>query len=87
MTLDDFAARLRNSRELVFFTGAGISTESGVPDFRSPGGIWTKYQPVYFDEFVTSEAARVRYWTMKRETHELYRNVRPNVGHYSSAAF
>ncbi|HTM08007.1 MAG TPA: Sir2 family NAD-dependent protein deacetylase [Verrucomicrobiae bacterium] len=87
MTLDDFAARLRNSRELVFFTGAGISTESGVPDFRSPGGIWTKYQPVYFDEFVTSEAARVRYWTMKRETHELYRNVRPNVGHYSIAAF
>ena len=87
MTLEEFAARLRGSREVVFFTGAGISTESGVPDFRSPGGIWTKYQPVYYDEFVSSEAARERYWAMKRETHELYKDVRPNVGHYAIAAF
>ena len=87
MTLEEFAARLRVSREVVFFTGAGISTESGVPDFRSPGGIWTKYQPVYYDEFVSSEAARERYWAMKRETHELYKDVRPNVGHYAIAAF
>jgi len=62
MTLDEFAARLRQSRDVVFFTGAGISTESGVPDFRSPGGVWTKYAPVYFDEFVASEDARRRYW-------------------------
>lgn len=87
MTLEEFAARLRGSREVVFFTGAGISTESGVPDFRSPGGIWTKYQPVYYDEFVSSEAARERYWAMKRETHELYKDVRPNVGHHAIAAF
>jgi NAD-dependent protein deacetylase/lipoamidase len=87
MTLDEFAARLRQSRDVVFFTGAGISTESGVPDFRSPGGIWTKYQPVYYDEFVASEAARARYWAMKRETHELYKNVQPNIGHYAIAAF
>ena len=87
MTLEEFAARLRGSREVVFFTGAGISTESGVPDFRSPGGIWTKYQPVYYDEFVSSEAARERYWAMKQETHELYKDVRPNVGHYAIAAF
>jgi NAD-dependent deacetylase len=87
MTLEEFAGRLRRTRQVVFFTGAGISTESGVPDFRSPGGIWTKYQPVYYDEFVASEAARERYWTMKRETHELYKNVRPNIGHYAIAAF
>ena len=87
MTLEEFAGQLRNSREIVFFTGAGISTESGVPDFRSPGGIWTRYQPVYYDEFVASAAARERYWTMKRETHDLYRNVRPNIGHYAIAAF
>ena len=87
MTLEEFAARVRSSRDVVFFTGAGISTESGVPDFRSPGGIWTRYQPVYYDEFVASEAARVRYWTMKRETHELYKNVRPNIGHHAIAAF
>lgn len=78
---------MRRRSEVVFFTGAGISTESGVPDFRSPGGIWTRYAPVYYDEFVSSEAARIRYWKMKRETHELYKNVRPNVGHYSIAAF
>ena len=87
MRLEDFAARLRGCREIVFFTGAGISTESGVPDFRSPGGIWTRYQPVYFDEFLNNEEARVRYWRMKKESHELYKNVKPNIGHYSIAAF
>jgi NAD-dependent deacetylase len=87
VALQEFAARVRGCREIVFFTGAGISTESGVPDFRSPGGIWTKYSPVYFDEFVGSEAARIRYWKIKKETHELYKNVRPNIGHYSIASF
>src|SRR3954468_483319 len=87
MTLEEFAGHLREHRDIVFFTGAGISTESGVPDFRSPGGIWTKYKPVYFDEFLASEEARVRYWTMKRETHELYKNVVPNIGHHAIAAF
>lgn len=87
MMLNEFAARIRGCREIVFFTGAGISTESGVPDFRSPGGIWTRYQPVYFDEFLNSEEARVRYWKMKKETHKLYKNVKPNIGHNAIAAF
>ncbi|MFQ5902369.1 MAG: NAD-dependent deacetylase [Candidatus Binatia bacterium] len=87
MTLQEFASKIRGGRDIVFFTGAGISTESGVPDFRSPGGIWTKYSPVYFSDFMESEAARVRYWKMKKETHELYKNVQPNVGHYSIRAF
>jgi NAD-dependent deacetylase len=87
MTLQDFAQEIRTRGEVVFFTGAGISTESGVPDFRSPGGIWTKYSPVYFDEFTRSEEARARYWKMKRETHALYKNVEPNVGHHAIAAF
>ena len=87
MNLEDFARTLRRQSDIVFFTGAGISTESGVPDFRSPGGVWTRYAPVYYDEFVSSAEARVRYWQMKRETHELYKNVRPNVGHTSIAAF
>lgn len=68
MMLQELAAKIRGSRDIVFFTGAGISTESGVPDFRSPGGIWTKYSPVYFSDFLNSEAARVRYWKMKKET-------------------
>ncbi len=87
MTLQEFAREIRKRGAIVFFTGAGISTESGVPDFRSPGGIWTKYTPVYFDEFVSSEDARARYWKMKRETHELYKNVAPNIGHHSIASF
>jgi NAD-dependent deacetylase len=85
--LEEFAAKVRACHDIVFFTGAGISTESGVPDFRSPGGIWTKYSPVYFDEFIQSEEARIRYWEMKKETHQLYRDVKPNIGHYSIAAF
>lgn len=87
MTLETFATKIRECRDIVFFTGAGISTESGVPDFRSPGGIWTKYTPVYFDEFTSSEEARMRYWKMKRETHGLYKNVQPNIGHYAIRTF
>ena len=87
MTLQAFAAKIKECRDIVFFTGAGISTESGVPDFRSPGGIWTKYTPVYFDEFTSSEEARMRYWKMKRETHGLYKNVQPNIGHYAIRTF
>jgi len=87
MTVEQFASKLTNSRDIVFFSGAGISTESGVPDFRSPGGIWTRYSPVYFSEFLESEEARLRYWRMKKETHALYKNVRPNIGHYSIAKF
>ena len=81
MKLEEFAARLRLSRAIVFFTGAGISTESGVPDFRSPGGVWTKYQPVLFQEFMTSEAARIQHWRLKKATYELFKTVQPNIGH------
>lgn len=87
MELEEFAARLRQSRDVVFFTGAGISTESGVPDFRSPGGVWTQYQPVYFQDFVTSEAARIRHWQLKKATYELYKKVKPNIGHYAIRDF
>ncbi|HWP56258.1 MAG TPA: Sir2 family NAD-dependent protein deacetylase [Candidatus Acidoferrales bacterium] len=85
--LERFAARVRACQKIVFFTGAGISTESGVPDFRSPGGIWTRFQPVYFSEFMTSEEARIRHWRMKKESHELYKKVKPNIGHYAIAEF
>jgi NAD-dependent deacetylase len=81
MELSQFAGRLKTSRALVFFTGAGISTESGVPDFRSPGGVWTKYQPVLFQDFLASEAARVQHWQLKKATYELFKTVEPNIGH------
>jgi NAD-dependent deacetylase len=87
MRLEEFAGQLCKSAAIVFFTGAGISTESGIPDFRSPGGVWTRYQPVYFDEFISSEAARIRHWKLKKETHDLYKTVKPNIGHYTIRDF
>jgi NAD-dependent deacetylase len=66
---------------IVAFTGAGVSTESGIPDFRSPGGIWEKYQPVYFDDFVSSEAARREYWQRSRATYPVIRDAKPNPTH------
>ena len=87
MDLAEFAALVRKSTDVVFFTGAGISTESGVPDFRSPGGVWTKYQPVLFQDFLASEAARVQHWRLKKATYELFKTVKPNVGHYAIRQF
>jgi len=82
MKLEEFAAKIRESDEIVVFTGAGISTESGIPDFRSPGGIWTRYRPVTFQEYMTSEAARIEAWKRRLDGWEQYRNAKPNVGHY-----
>ena len=56
---EQLAQWLTESRFSVAFTGAGISTESGIPDFRSPGGVWSTSQPVYYEDFVRSEASRV----------------------------
>jgi NAD-dependent deacetylase len=78
---EEFAGLVSKSVKLVFFTGAGISTESGVPDFRSPGGVWTKYQPVLFQDFLANEAARLQHWQLKKATYELFKTVTPNIGH------
>ncbi len=87
MDLEEFATRLRRSRAVVFFTGAGISTESGVPDFRSPGGVWTKYQPVLFQDFLASESARTQHWQLKKATYELFKTVKPNLAHQAICDF
>ena len=82
LSLDQFAAKIRASSEIVVFTGAGISTESGIPDFRSPGGLWTRYKPVTYQEYLASEVARVSAWKRRLETHETTKNAKPNLGHY-----
>lgn len=73
------------SRRIVFFTGAGISTESGIPDFRSPGGVWTKMQPIYFQEFVASEAARREAWRRRFDNRDGWVGAQPNRGHHAVA--
>jgi NAD-dependent deacetylase len=72
---------LRQAKSAVVFTGAGISTESGIPDFRSPGGVWATSQPVYFDEFVASSEARYEYWRQKSLAHRDFVDSTPNAGH------
>jgi NAD-dependent deacetylase len=78
---DDLRKLIERSKRAVVFTGAGISTESGIPDFRSPGGVWSKNRVIYFDEFVRSREARVEAWTRLFDGRGMLKNATPNAGH------
>ncbi|HET6308283.1 MAG TPA: Sir2 family NAD-dependent protein deacetylase, partial [Rhodopila sp.] len=80
-----FARMLGNARRIVLFTGAGISTESGIPDFRSPGGLWTKQVPIDFSDFMRSEKARRETWRRRFEMEPILRAAQPNRGHRAVA--
>jgi NAD-dependent deacetylase len=83
--VEELKHMIAGARDIVAFTGAGISTESGIPDFRSPGGIWTKYQPIDFSDFMRSEEARRETWRRKFATHETLAKATPNAGHRALA--
>ena len=76
-----FRKLLRHSSQMVFFTGAGISTESGIPDFRSPTGLWTRMKPIQFQDFVSSAAARQESWRRKFENQHTLEDAKPNLAH------
>jgi NAD-dependent deacetylase len=75
------AAYLRAARQALIFTGAGISTGSGIPDFRGPDGVWKKRQPVYYHDFMRSDAARVEHWDFKLEGWPAFKAAQPNATH------
>jgi NAD-dependent deacetylase len=83
--VDDLERMIAEAECMVAFTGAGISTESGIPDFRSPGGIWTKYRPIEFGEFLSSAESRRESWRRKFATHETMQKATPNAGHRALA--
>lgn len=85
VAITKLAGWLRESRRGVAFTGAGISTESGIPDFRSPGGVWSRYQPVMFQDFLADADARRRYWEIRRESVPSFLAAEPNAGHLALA--
>ena len=83
--LERLAELVAASSRIVAFTGAGVSTESGIPDFRSPGGVWDRFDPseFTFQNFMATEAGRRRYWELGRTTFPVIRRAEPNPAHHA----
>lgn len=80
-TIAHVASLIGRARHVLAFTGAGVSTGSGIPDFRGPGGVWTRRLPVYYQDFVSSPDARLEYWDYVLEGHDAFRGAKPNAAH------
>ncbi len=83
--LQDAAELLQQAKRIVALTGAGISTESGIPDFRSPGSIWLQQPPVSYHDFISKPEARQRYWQSRRNLSAQVTAARPNAAHLALA--
>lgn len=83
--LEDAAELMREARKIVALTGAGISTESGIPDFRSPGSIWLDNPPVSYPDFISKPEARRQYWAARRGLSARVLDARPNPAHHALA--
>ena len=81
MSVQKLGALVHRAQRVLVFTGAGISTGSGIPDFRGPRGVWKRWRPVYYDEFMSSQEARNRHWKYKLEGWNQFREAKPNAAH------
>ena len=84
--LEDAAELLQHAQRIVVLTGAGISTESGIPDFRSPGSIWLATPPVNYRDFISKPEARKQYWQTRRNLSTQVAQARPNAAHHALLA-
>lgn len=83
--ISDLRSLIKDAHRILPFTGAGISTECGIPDFRSPGGLWTKNRPIPFDDFLASAAMRDESWRRRFVMEESFAKAEPGRGHRALA--
>ena len=81
----DLSQYIDEANNIVIFTGAGISTESGIPDFRGPQGVWKTNTPIYFQDFIGSEEVRKDSWEKKFSGQDIIKKAKPNIGHLAVA--
>ena len=82
---EDLSQYIKEAKNIVVFTGAGISTESGIPDFRGPQGVWKTNTPIYFQDFIGSEEVRRESWKRKFSGKDIIKKAKPNIGHLAVA--